>query len=194
MYTIRVKQTLDIAFTVIMLPFILIIIIVVSLLIKIDSPNDPIFFIQKRVGYKNKVFSIIKFRTMPSATPNNDFTSKNDNRINTLGIFLRRFRIDEIPQFFNVLNGSMSLIGPRPEQPHFCQELEIKYKNFYLRNEVLPGITGLAQVEYGYVSNFDDYKNKLEFDLKYVKEFSLSQDITVFFKTIIVLFNGFGSR
>ena len=105
-----------------------------------------------------------------------------------------KYWIDEIPQFFNVLNGNMSLIGPRPEQPHFCQELKIKYKNFDLRHEVMPGITGLAQVEYGYVSNFDDYKNKLEFDLKYVKKFSLSQDITIFFKTIIVLLNGFGSR
>ncbi|MDC0152528.1 sugar transferase, partial [bacterium] len=171
------------------------IVVFFSFLIKICAPKDKIFFIQKRVGYKGKIFKMFKFRTMHSSTENNLFTSEKDPRIDRLGTILRRFRIDEVPQFFNIFFGHMSLIGPRPEQVHFSQKLSKKYgERFDKRHDVLPGITGLAQVEHGYVADFDDYSNKIDLDLFYIKNLSFKQDIKIFFKTFQIIFLKIGSR
>lgn len=189
------KRILDLFFLIILSPIILLVIIFFSILIKLFSPKDKIFFIQERVGYKKKVFKIFKFRTMYSDTENDLFTSNNDPRIDYLGSYLRRLRIDEVPQFVNILLGDMSLIGPRPEQIHFVQQLSKRYgKRFNERHKVLPGITGLAQVEHGYVADFDDYSKKIDYDLLYVNNISLSQDIKIFFKTFKVIFLKIGSR
>ena len=120
---ITVKQLFDIAFTIIILPFLIPLIIVISILIKLDSPSENIFFIQERIGYKSQKFKVFKFRTMDSKTKSDIFTSKDDLRITSLGRFLRKYRIDETPQFFNILLGKMSLIGPRPEQVHYVEKL-----------------------------------------------------------------------
>ena len=190
-----VKKVLDYLFLVVMSPIIFLIIIFFSFLIKLFNPKDKIFFIQERVGYKEKVFKIFKFRTMYSNSESNLFTSDNDTRIDRLGVYLRKLRIDEVPQFINILLGDMSLIGPRPEQVHFVKELSKKYgKRFDTRHDVLPGITGLAQVEHGYVADFDDYSKKIDYDLFYVKNMSLLQDIWIFFKTFQIVFFKIGSR
>ena len=190
-----IKRILDYLFLILISPFILFIVIFFSFLIKIYSPKDKIFFIQERVGYKGKVFKIFKFRTMHSSTENNLFTSDDDPRIDRLGIFLRRFRIDEVPQFFNIFFGEMSLIGPRPEQVHFAQKLSEKYgERFNKRHDVLPGITGLAQVKHGYVADFDDYSNKIDLDIFYINNLSLKQDVKIFFKTFQIVFLKIGSR
>ena len=132
---------------------------------------------------------------MYSSSKNNLFTSNDDPRIDRLGTYLRRFRIDEVPQFFNIFFGDMSLIGPRPEQVHFAQKLSEKYgARFNRRHDILPGITGLAQVEHGYVADFDDYSNKIDFDLLYINNLSLKQDVKIFFKTFQIVFSKIGSR
>ena len=189
------KRILDYLFIVILSPIIILMIIFFSILIKLFNPKDKIFFIQERVGYKQKVFKIYKFRTMHSSSNSNLFTSNNDPRIDHLGIHLRKLRIDEIPQFINIFLGDMSLIGPRPEQVHFVKELSKKYgKRFNERHNVLPGITGLAQVEHGYVADFDDYSKKIDYDLFYVENISLKQDIYIFLKKFKTIFLKIGSR
>tara|TARA_Y100001970_G_C14244691_1_gene867267 strand:+ start:430 stop:1017 length:588 start_codon:yes stop_codon:yes gene_type:complete len=189
------KRILDYLFILTFSPFIIVIIIFFSFLIKLFNPRDKIFFIQERVGYKEKKFKIFKFRTMYSSTQSNLFTSNDDPRIDRLGAHLRKLRIDEIPQFINIFLGNMSLIGPRPEQVHFVNELSKKYgKRFNLRHDILPGITGLAQVEHGYVADFDDYSKKIDYDLFYVKNISLKLDIKIFLKTFKIIFLKIGSR
>ncbi len=190
-----IKRILDYLFLILMFPLILAIILFFSFLIKVLNPKDKIFFIQERVGYKGKIFKIFKFRTMHSSSENDLFTSNDDPRIDHFGTYLRKFRIDEVPQFLNIFFGDMSLIGPRPEQVHFVQKLSEKYgERFKIRHEVLPGITGLAQVEYGYVADFDDYSNKIDLDVLYVRNLSLWQDIKIFFKTFKTIFFKVGSR
>lgn len=191
---ITVKQLFDIAFTIIILPFLIPLIIVISILIKLGSPSENIFFIQERIGYKSQKFKVFKFRTMDSKTKSDIFTSKDDLRITSLGRFLRKYRIDETPQFFNILLGKMSLIGPRPEQVHYVEKLRKMYSNFDDRHSVYPGITGLAQIEYGYVGSLIDYKNKLDYDLLYVKNLNLLTDIKIFIQTFKVVLFGNGSR
>ncbi len=189
------KRLLDYLFLIFSLPLTFTIILIFSILIKIFNPNDTIFFVQERVGLNGTIFKIIKFRTMHSSTKNSLFTSENDPRIDNLGSFMRKFRVDEVPQFINILQGNMSLIGPRPEQVHFAKELSKKYgQKFDDRLKVLPGITGLAQVEYGYVGDYDNYSQKLEFDSEYIEKFSLYQDLKIFFKTFYVIIFGVGSR
>jgi len=191
---ITVKQLFDIIFTMIILPFLIPLIIAISVLIKISSPSENIFFIQERVGYKSQKFKVFKFRTMDSKSKSDIFTSEDDLRITPIGRLLRKYRIDEIPQFFNILLGKMSLIGPRPEQVHYVEKLRKMYSNFDDRHSVYPGITGLAQIEYGYVGSLIDYKNKLDYDLLYVKNLNLFTDIKIFFQTFKVILFGNGSR
>ncbi len=191
---ILIKKLFDFAFTFFLMPIILPIILVVSVLIKFNSPREDIFFKQKRVGYKSKNFTVYKFRTMHSSTKNDIFTSSDDSRITSIGKILRKFRIDELPQFANILLGQMSLIGPRPEQDHFVEKLVSMYPDFNKRHNVLPGITGLAQIEHGYVGSLEEYKFKLEYDLLYVDNLSLIQDIKIFFKTFKVILTASGSR
>ena len=178
---ITVKQFFDITFTIIILPFLIPLIIVVSLFIKINSPSENIFFIQERIGYKSKKFKVFKFRTMDSKTKSNIFTSTEDIRITTLGKFLRKYRIDETPQFFNILLGKMSLIGPRPEQVHYVEKLKKIYSNFDDRHSVYPGITGLAQIR---GRNLIDWESKFELDLLYIKNRNPLLDIKILLITI----------
>ena len=132
----NIKKGFDYLFLIIISPILIILIAFFSLLIKIFNPKESVFFIQDRVGYNGKIFKMIKFRTMYSSSKNNLFTSEDDARIDNLGVFLRRFRIDELPQFINILAGQMSLIGPRPEQVHFVKVLTEKYgERFNIRHD-----------------------------------------------------------
>ena len=158
--------------------------------------KGPILFCQDRVGLYGRVFRIIKFRTMV-ATPENDtpqWTSNNDKRITKVGQVMRTFRIDELPQLFNVLRGDMSLVGPRPEQPYFCTMLAQHIPYYHQRHTILPGLTGWAQVRYHYGATIEESKRKLEFDLFYVKHLSPWLDLAILMETLKVVLVGRGAK
>jgi sugar transferase (PEP-CTERM system associated) len=171
------------------LPFIPFIILAVRL----SSPG-PIFFRQTRVGLRGRTFSVIKFRTMRQDAERNGavWASKDDPRVTPLGRFMRKTRLDEIPQLWNVLRGEMGFVGPRPERPEFVQWLANEIPFYELRHMIRPGITGWAQVRYRYGASLDDSKRKLEYDLYYIKHLSLGLDLLIMFETIktIVLRRG----
>lgn len=166
--------------------------IVVS--IRLDSPG-PVLFKQVRVGLRGRLFSIWKFRSMQQdaekAGPR--WAQANDTRISRVGWWLRKTRFDEIPQLVNVLRGDMSLVGPRPERPVFVQELRSTIPYYDIRHTVRPGITGWAQVRFRYGASAKDAHTKLQYDLFYVKNFSLLLDLKVLVKTIRVVLIGEGA-
>jgi sugar transferase (PEP-CTERM system associated) len=163
------------------LPFIPFIILAVRL----SSPG-PIFYRQTRVGLRGRPFSVIKFRTMRQDAEEQGavWATQNDPRVTSLGRFMRTTRLDEIPQLWNVLRGEMGFVGPRPERPEFVQWLAGEIPFYELRHMIRPGITGWAQVRYKYGASLEETKNKLEYDLYYVKHLSLGLDLLIMFETI----------
>lgn len=164
--------------------------------VKLTSPG-PIIFRQKRLTIGSKVFTLLKFRTMVSNAETGTgavWAANNDPRITRLGKFLRRTRIDELPQLFNVLAGDMSLIGPRPERPEFSEKLSEEFPSFNKRLEVKAGITGLAQVGSGYAACLSSYRKKLALDLLYIQNRCLLLDLKISLKTILVILTGSGAR
>lgn len=187
------KRILDILLSIIALPIISIIIIVASLFIKLDT-NGPVFFTQIRAGINGKPFTIIKLRSMivdAEKDTGSVWAEKNDVRITKVGKILRKFRIDELPQFINVIAGDMSIIGPRPEKVDLTEEFNILYPGFKNRLQVKPGITGLAQINGGYDVMPAE---KMKFDLEYIENVSLLMDIKIIIRTVVVIFTGEGSR
>lgn len=180
-----IKQTFDITISLFALLFLSPLFVLVSLLIKLDSPG-PIFYKQERIGVNGQPFSIIKFRTMKNDAEKNgpQWANQNDSRITKTGHFLRKYRIDELPQFINIAAGDMSLIGPRPERLVFIEEFEKELPDFRNRLQVKPGITGWAQIHGGYELT---PKEKLEFDLYYIFNHSLVLDIKIMLKSIPVI-------
>ncbi len=169
---------------------------IVALLIKLDSPG-PVFFRQTRVGQGDKEFTLTKFRSMRQDAENNTgavWAEKDDPRVTRLGSFLRKSRIDEIPQLFNVLQGDMSLVGPRPERPEFVAKLKELIPYYSERHYVKPGVTGWAQVCYPYGASVEDAVEKLRYDLYYVKNLSILFDIRIMLRTIGVILFREGSR
>jgi sugar transferase (PEP-CTERM system associated) len=160
----------------------------IAMAIYLES-GRPIFFRQTRIGYKGRDFELIKFRSMVQDAEKNgpQWATSQDSRITRVGNFIRKTRLDELPQLFNVLRGEMSLVGPRPERPVFCQLLEQRIPYFNLRHSARPGLTGWAQVRFRYSSNIDDAKGKLELDLFYIKNLSLLVDCAVLFETVKVV-------
>jgi sugar transferase (PEP-CTERM system associated) len=170
--------------------------LVVISLIKLDS-EGPAFYFQKRVGQKGKIFNLIKFRTMVADAENSSgakWASKEDPRITRIGRYLRRYRIDEFPQMVNVLKGEMAIVGPRPERPEFVEILEKELPYYSLRHSIKPGITGWAQVKASYSGTIAESRDKLEYDLFYLKNKSLKYDLYICFKTIKTLLLGRGGR
>lgn len=165
----------------------------VALVIKADS-RGPVFFVQKRVGLHNVPFRLIKFRTMrPDAGETSEWVADNGHRITRVGKVLRKFRLDELPQFINVLRGDMNLVGPRPH-PVSNFNLFMEQIPFYsLRSAVRPGVTGWAQVRYGYANNLKEETEKMRYDLYYVKHLSLWLDLRVLFDTVKVVLFGLGA-
>jgi sugar transferase (PEP-CTERM system associated) len=149
----------------------------------------PIFFRQTRVGYKGREFELLKFRSMIQDAEKNGpkWAAAQDSRVTRVGRVLRKTRLDELPQLFNILRGEMSLVGPRPERPHFCAMLAGKVPFFNLRQTIRPGLTGWAQVRFRYSSNLEDTKEKLELDLFYLKNLSLIVDLAILFETVKVV-------
>jgi len=155
-------------------------------LIKLESLG-PIFFKQERVGRDGKLFTLWKFRSMRADAERESgpvWAEENDNRVTRLGKFLRRTRLDEVPQLWNVLRGDMSLVGPRPERPFFVNQLAEKVPFYQLRHTVKPGVTGWAQINYHYGNSFQDSVEKLQFDLFYLKHMSVFLDLLIIIETI----------
>ncbi len=189
------KRIWEILLIILLSPVIIPVMILTAVAIKLES-DDPVFFKQQRVGKDGKLFTLYKFRSMKenADTEGAQFAQKEDDRITNTGKFIRRFRIDELPQFWNVLKGDMSLIGPRPEQQEFVESFEEEIPFYSYRNKVRPGITGWAQIKNGYASDLDSNQNKLEYDLYYVKNLSLSLDLLIVYATLKTVITGFGSR
>ena len=157
----------------------------IMLAVRLSSPG-PIFFKQTRVGLRGREFSVIKFRTMAqdAEAGGAKWATKDDPRITRLGNFMRKTRLDEIPQLWNVLRGEMGFVGPRPERPEFVKWLETEIPFYDLRHIIRPGITGWAQVRYRYGASLEETKRKLEYDLYYVKHLSIGLDLLIMFETI----------
>ena len=170
--------------------------IIVYLLIKSDSPGNVIFK-QRRVGKNGKIFKMLKFRSMGINAEEGTgptWAVEGDSRVTRVGKFLRKTRLDELPQLVNVLNGDMSLVGPRPERPHFVEKFRKEIPNYDLRHNVRPGITGEAQIFNGYDTSFNDVMRKIQYDLSYLKNKSIIYDIRLMFLTIAVIFTGRGAQ
>lgn len=188
-----VKRLFDIVLSLIAMPFVLVLIVIFVPIIKLDTPGSA-FFIQERVGADGRPFRLIKFRSMfESDDPkrNQVWTEENDPRITKVGQFIRKYRIDEFPQFINVLKGDMSIVGPRPETVYLTNKFSNENPQFRLRTLVKPGITGLAQVNGGYDLNPHE---KVEFDIEYIRNLSICQDIKILLQTVGVVLFGRGVR
>lgn len=194
----RLKRFMDIAMALIVflmgLPFM----IITYFLVKLDNPkrffSNQAFFKQNRIGIGGGVFQIVKFRSMKIHNPNehSKYASEKDDRITTIGKFIRKTRLDELPQIWNVLNGDMSFVGPRPEWDELGRDYEKKINMYKLRYAVKPGLTGWAQVMYPYGASIDDAKKKLEYDIYYIKYQNIAMDIIILFKTVKVVLFGKG--
>lgn len=189
------KRFMEVCLVLLVAPFWLPVMLIAGVFIKLDS-SGPMFFIQERVGQGNKDFKVYKLRSMckDSEKDGAQFAQANDMRITRVGHFMRKTRLDEIPQFINVLKGDMSLIGPRPEQRVFVDQFEQEIPFYAYRHVVKPGITGWAQVVHGYAADADDTRVKIEHDFYYIKHFSMWLDILIVVKTIRTILTGFGAR
>lgn len=170
--------------------------VLTAVLIKIDS-RGPLFYKQERVGRNGRVFNVIKFRSMKVDAESDGtplWARSNDERVTRVGRVIRKLRIDEIPQFWNILKGEMNFVGPRPERPHFVQQLATEIPYYEHRHLVAPGLTGWAQIKYPYGASVQDAIQKLQYDLYYIKNQSLTLDAVIVFATIKTVLFGEGGR
>ncbi|MCQ2265469.1 MAG: exopolysaccharide biosynthesis polyprenyl glycosylphosphotransferase, partial [Bacteroidales bacterium] len=153
------------------------------------SSKGPVFYLQERVGYQGKPFKIIKFRSMYVDAEKNGpmLSSDNDPRITRFGLFMRKSRLDEFPQFFNVLKGDMSLVGPRPERQYYIDKIVERAPYYRLLLGVKPGITSWGQVKYGYAENVDQMIERMKIDLVYLENMSIQMDIKILIYTVLII-------
>lgn len=189
------KQLLDVLLVLLVTPIVLPICLLTAIAIRLESSGNVIF-VQERVGQGGRLFKIYKFRSMTTDAEKQGakLAQQNDARVTKVGKFIRKTRIDELPQFINVLKGDMSLIGPRPEQFSFVQQFEQKIPFYSYRHIVKPGISGWAQVTQGYAGNEDETALKIQYDFFYIKNISFMLDILIILKTIHTMLTGFGAR
>ena len=191
-----IKRAFDIVCASILLVLAAPLMLAAAVFIKLESAG-PVFYRQERVGLDGRGFSIVKFRSMRTDAEKDGkprWALANDDRITRVGHFIRRVRIDELPQLFNVLRGQMSLVGPRPERQYFVDQLTQDIPFYALRHSVKPGVTGWAQVRYAYGATVEDSQEKLQYDLYYVKNHTLFLDLVVLFETVGVVLTGKGAR
>jgi sugar transferase (PEP-CTERM system associated) len=167
----------------------------VVLMVRLSSPG-PIFFAQTRVGLGGRNFNVYKFRTMRTDAEDGGakWATKDDPRVTGIGKFMRKTRLDEVPQLWNVLRGDMGFVGPRPERPEFVPWLAEQIPYFNMRHMIRPGLTGWAQVRYGYGATLAETREKLEFDLYYIKHMTLGLDLLIMFETVKTILRRQGSR
>jgi len=171
------------------------IVILTAILIKLDSPG-PVFYRQERVGRGGRPFVLAKFRSMRVDAEKEGpvWASKDDDRATRVGRIIRKIRVDEIPQFWNILRGEMNFVGPRPERPHFVAQLAEEIPYYEQRHLIAPGLTGWAQIKYPYGASIEDARQKLQYDLFYVKNQSLILDAIVMFETVKIILFGRGAH
>ncbi|MFN3378723.1 sugar transferase [Runella zeae] len=190
---IATKRIFDIIYTLILLVVFAPVMILTAIAIKLES-KGPIFYRQRRVGLYNIEFEVIKFRSMATNAEANgaQWASKNDPRVTKVGKFIRKTRIDEMPQLFNILKGEMSLIGPRPERQVFIDMLKTAIPYYEFRHVIKPGLTGWAQVKYPYGASIEDGMWKHKYDMYYIKHQSFWFDFKIILQTVKVVFSGLG--
>jgi lipopolysaccharide/colanic/teichoic acid biosynthesis glycosyltransferase len=188
-----VRRLVELGVTVLLLPVLVPVLLVVAAVVRLDSPG-PVFFVQTRIGRRGQPFRMIKFRTMYHGAGGPSFTAAVDPRVTRVGAWLRRCRLDELPQVFNILRGDMSWVGPRPEAASLEKGYVRDIEHFALRGIVRPGVTGWAQINQGYAHAPDEMRSKLEYDLYYLKHCSLWLDLVIVLRTFAVVFRGTGAR
>ena len=192
------KLYCDVIAAIVALIFLCPLLILIAIMIKLEA-QGPILFIQERIGYRGKPFKMIKFRSMKilqedAGNLQTDITLLNDDRITKVGRFIRKTRIDELPQLINIIKGEMSWIGPRPETCKLSEWYAEEIPYYSYRHILRPGITGWAQVQQGHVTDIDAVTRKLEFDLYYIKHFSIWLDITIALHTVRIVLTGNGAK
>ena len=190
----KAKRLFDILISFLILILTFPLLVIIGIAIKLDS-EGPVFYKQERCGIGGKIFKIYKFRTMKKDAEKLSgpvWSQKNDPRITRVGKFLRKVRMDELPQMLNILKGEMSLVGPRPERPFFVEKFALEIPYYKRRLRVKPGVTGWAQVKHKYDENIEDVKTKLKFDLFYIENMSLRMDLKILIRTIFVVLFGKG--
>ncbi|MFN6994491.1 MAG: TIGR03013 family XrtA/PEP-CTERM system glycosyltransferase [Aquincola tertiaricarbonis] len=191
-----VKRLFDILSAAVLLVVSAPVMLVTMLLIRMESPG-PVFYRQQRVGLNGESFDVVKFRSMRNDAEKDGkprWATAADDRITKVGRVIRKLRIDELPQLFNVLKGEMSIVGPRPERPFFVEKLTQEIPYYAVRHSIKPGVTGWAQVRYHYGATVEDSQEKLQFDLYYVKNHTLFLDLLILFETVAVVLTGKGAR
>ncbi|PWT80624.1 MAG: hypothetical protein C5B44_05090 [Acidobacteria bacterium] len=171
------------------------IVVITSLLIRLESPG-PIFYRQERVGKNGRAFVLVKFRSMRVDAEQEGpvWATKDDDRTTRVGRIIRKIRVDEIPQFWNILRGDMNFVGPRPERPHFVAQLALEIPYYEQRHLIAPGLTGWAQIKYPYGASIEDARQKLQYDLFYIKNQNLILDAIIMFETIKTILFGRGAH
>lgn len=188
-----VKRLMDILLSLLALVLLSPVFLVTAIIVKCTSPG-PIFYAQERIGYRGKPFKMHKFRSMyvDAEASGPALSSDDDPRITPFGRIMRKYRLDEIPQFYNVLKGTMSLVGPRPERQFFIDKIVERAPEYMLLHKVKPGITSWGQVKYGYAENVDEMVERLRYDLLYLENMSLATDIKILLYTVLIIFQGRG--
>ncbi|MEI8121237.1 MAG: exopolysaccharide biosynthesis polyprenyl glycosylphosphotransferase [bacterium] len=191
--TIRLKRIVDILLVVLVSPLALLLALGVAIAVKLSGLSEPVFYSQERVGRFGRHFRIHKFRTMKEGAEQVQgavWASQDDPRVTWVGKSLRKYRLDEVPQLWNILKGEMSLVGPRPERPELVAKLEKVIPYFRERENLPPGLTGWAQIRYPYGATIEDARAKLEFDLYYLQSFSAALDLRIILSTLRIVFFG----
>jgi exopolysaccharide biosynthesis polyprenyl glycosylphosphotransferase len=192
------KRLCDLLFAVLVLPLLLPLLLLARVAIGLEEGfGAPVIYRQQRVGLDDKPFTLYKFRSMHNTDAEKhgaQFAQKNDSRITRVGAVIRKYRIDELPQIFNVLKGEMSFVGPRPERPEFVSQFGEEIPHYHSRHRVKPGVTGWAQINYPYGDSAEDARQKLQYDLYYVKNNSLMLDLLVLIRTCETVLFGNGAR
>lgn len=191
---LRARRVIEIVFLVLGAPIICLLCLLTALAINLSSVG-PVLFRQKRAGKGGHMFEMVKFRTMDASLPETSrLTTRDDDRVSAVAGFIRKHRLDELPQVWNVLKGEMSLIGPRPEPAALSRTLEMSVPHYKYRRVITPGITGLAQVHQGYTESIEEFRTKLEYDLWYIDNLSLPLDLWILLWTIRTVVTGLGAR
>jgi len=196
--SMALKRGLDIVISLLFLPVFLPVMLAIVIAIWLESRGrGPVIYRQTRVGNGGKEFQIYKFRSMRVNAEQDGvarWAQKRDSRVTRVGAVIRKIRLDELPQLFNVVKGDMSFVGPRPERPEFVKELEVQYPYYRERHRLRPGLTGWAQIRYEYGSKPEDAFEKLQYDLYYTKNFSIFLDLLIILHTVEVVLMGKGAH